>query len=703
LISATDGQFIRNVTKGFDKDRGFEYIGVSGGLRGNLVPWFAWSPVGDQLGFFARTEQSKTLIVQNVVTGKTEQRIRLDTIDAPESPAFGPTGRRVAFAGLRSAVTDIFVVDLDTEEIINVTDDDTADYAPTFSPDGRTIVYAGRVGGNDKLFAVDLETGQKRQLTFGTHDDTAPKFYNEHTVLFTSTAMDPNEPVLPEVARNGNVPNIWTLDLDTGELSQWTDTATGNVSPVVLRTDGDLRVAFISYYDGENSIHVVESAQPITVVASDDFGGPGPIIPFQPPLPHTLEPDNISKKGAWERMDLAGRPPVSIGITSGGDIYGNTALTFTDLLGDKEITFFAQSIAQFRTTALTYRNMGNRLQYALSAFSSDNFFYGSNSGVLYDPSLSPFIDRDLAQAVQTQRGAIGIGIYPFNRYSRVEFSGAYIYLNEKYLDPVLQQISDDFQQQNNPNGGTVFNNGHMLPFGVSFIRETTVFRDFGPIAGDTLRLSFSASPNLGARWIDRKSVDIDVRHYTRLGANGVFAVRLKAFKSWGRDPDFMYYGGNSEMRGYEYLEFVGNEAFFADAELRFPLIEAMLTPIGVMGGLRGVFFFNTGGSGFNGFPWQYSTTSAEIFTPQIGFEQDESGNLLPVFGPPTVVDGFRLIDGRASYGFGLESFALGFPMHFDWSWRTLFNERWEDIIFSGLGGSAEFRRARFDFWIGYDF
>ena len=67
------------------------------------------------------------------------------------------------------------------------------------------------------------------------------------------------------------------------------------------------------------------------------------------------------------------------------------------------------------------------------------------------------------------------------------------------------------------------------------------------------------------------------------------------------------------------------------------------------------------------------------------------------------VSGFRLVDARASYGFGLETFALGFPVHFDWSYRTLFNKDWEDVVFFGLGGSSEFRKARFAAWIGYDF
>ena len=64
----------------------------------------------------------------------------------------------------------------------------------------------------------------------------------------------------------------------------------------------------------------------------------------------------------------------------------------------------------------------------------------------------------------------------------------------------------------------------------------------------------------------------------------------------------MYFGGNSELRGYDYLQFAGQNVVFANAELRFPLIEAALTPIGVIGGIRGVFFAGIGGAWFNNQP-----------------------------------------------------------------------------------------------------
>src|SRR5690606_5607406 len=96
LLSARDGQFIRNLTKGFDHRRGWEYITTAGGLRGNLVPWMSWAPKGERIAYFARTEKSKSLIIQNVVSGRVEQRLNLESVDAPESPAFSPDGTKVA-------------------------------------------------------------------------------------------------------------------------------------------------------------------------------------------------------------------------------------------------------------------------------------------------------------------------------------------------------------------------------------------------------------------------------------------------------------------------------------------------------------------------------------------------------------------------------------------------------------------------------
>jgi WD40 repeat protein len=699
LISSKDGSIVRNLTSGFDKDMGFDHL-VQLGERFNTMPWMSWSPKGDRLAYFVRTEKERTLIVQNVLTRRIEVRIPMKTVDEPESPSFSPDGRTVAFSALRGGIGDIFTVNLDSKEVVNLTTDDFSDYGPIYSADGKYLVFNVRVSGNQKLFRFDLDTKRKTQLTFGTHDDSGAQFVDDHTIVFSSTATDPAVPIEPDVARNGNIYNIWTLDLANGELKQFTDALGGNLSPIVLSEGNSKRIAFVTYYKDEYGIHTLERSEPLHTAASADFGAPGPIVDFQAPLAHTLVSANQRKKGTWEKMFLEGRPPVNLGVTSNGDVFGGTQITFGDVLGDQQINLFAASIAQYRSMSLSYLNLSRRFQFALQGFTQTQFFYGALEGVFYDPALAPLISRDQAIATRTIRGGSGFGIYPFDRYRRVELSAGLYQLREQYNNTELQDFLDFYSLQPQQ----VFRSGTLLPFGVAYVSETTVFREFGPLAGSTMRLAYDVAPKI-AGTMSRQTFDADARYYQRLATSGVLALRFRGFKSIGDFPDYMYFGGNSEMRGYDYLEFIGQNVMFGNAELRFPIIEAALTPIGVIGGIRGVFFANMGGGWFNDQGFVFATNSEERYRPIISAAFNPvTGQVVPTYSPDEkTVSGFRLKDARASYGIGLETFALGFPIHFDWAWRTLFNKEWEDVLFAAQGGSGEFRKPRFAVWIGYDF
>jgi len=698
LLSTKDGQVIRNLTPGFDQSRGFEYIIQPGG-RWISVPWMSWSPAGDRLAFFVRTEKDRSLVVEDVISRRIVERVELNDVDAPESPDFSPDGRKVAFSAMRGGVTDVFVLDLDSRAITNVTKDGFADYAPTWTPDGRALIVTTRVSGNEKLFRVELADGKRTQLTFGTHDEGGAQFLDDDTLVFASTAVDPNETVDPEVAKNGAIYNIWTLDLKTGGLSRYTDAVGGNHSPVVLKggTDAAARIAFVSYYKGDYGVHILDRREPIGKATTEDFGAPGPIVDFQAPLTHTMVSSNVKRKGKFEKLYLEGRPPVNVGLTSGGDFLGGTAVAFTDVLGDQQFTLFATSISQYRSFSGSYINLERRFQYAVQGFTQTQFFYGQLQNVFYDPSLSGvFLDRDLAVATQTSRGATVFGIWPFNRYRRIELFGGITNYTERFEDPLVQEYSQQYQQQQF--GRQLLNNGTMMPVGLAFVQETTVFREFGPLAGNTMRLSYEFAPGFSSL-LSRQTVDADLRRYFRLGGSGLLAFRARGYRSWGDNPGYYFFGGNSEMRGYNFLEFVGQQAGHLNAELRIPLIHAMATPIGILGGVRGTLFANIGGASWANQGFKAYANDTTVERPVVGYDINDQ----PVFGNPVLVDGFRLVDARASYGIGLQTFALGFPVHFDWSWRTLFNRNWEDVVFSLQGGSGAFRRAKFTMWIGYDF
>ena len=96
-----------------------------------------------------------------------------------------------------------------------------------------------------------------------------------------------------------------------------------------------------------------------------------------------------------------------------------------------------------------------------------------------------------------------------------------------------------------------------------------------------------------------------------------------------------------------------------NAEFRFPLVHAALTPIGVIGPLRGVFFFDLGGLWFNGEKFR-------VF---------ESGSL-------------QLQDALSSSATASSSSSSATLSTSSGSWRTDFKEK----KYNGV-----------NFWIGYDF
>ena len=260
----------------------------------------------------------------------------------------------------------------------------------------------------------------------------------------------------------------------------------------------------------------------------------------------------------------------------------------------------------------------------------------------------------------------------------------------------------------------------MMPFGVSFVKETTIFREYGPVAGSAVQITLQrrrpASATTGSR---SNTLDADVRYYKRLVANGVLAVALRRPEELGHaTPTSSTSAATPRCAATSTSQFIGQKGFFANAELRFPLIEAMLTPIGVLGGLRGVFFANVGGAALQRPAVHADDEQAtELYQPIIGYDLDVARQRRRrPYARRCTIDGFRLVDGRASYGIGLESFLLGFPMHFDWSWKTLFNQDCEDALFRGVrgrrrvdrqvefaSGSVRLLKMKFDFWIGYDF
>jgi len=652
LLSSKDGQVINHLTPGFPGE--YENLSISEEfVAGRSI---AFDPKGDAVAFFGRVNKGRTLFLVSVLDGRILRSIPVKQ-DLPQGPCLLPDGRHVLYAGLREGVSDIWMLDLETRKVENLTRDEYADADPQISPDGKLVVYSRRISGHDKIYSFPLDNpSRKTQLTFGAFDDDAPIFSSDGKRLYYSSNED------------NDIPNLRSLDLETGVIRQYTDVLGGNMAPAPLKGGklGD-RLAFISYFKNEYKLQTKDLGEPLKEVEQEVQSAAEGLVDFQPDVAHQVVPENKRRKRMFEGIYLEGRPPINVGVTSSGDFFGGTAVGLTDVLGDHNFTFTALSIREFRTYEGTYINLAKRLHYGISGFDTTSFFYASPYG------LQTGFFREGAIATQRYTGGQLIAQYPLNKFRRLEMSAGVVKIKEAFENADAEaQVCAQAIALGIP---CFLNNGWFAPASVNLVTETTRFAEFGPLAGETWTLGVTGAPGVGgfkSRW----SVDADARKYLRLGSTStLLALRLRGFWGGGDNPAIYYFGGNMELRGYQYLGFSGNRGFFANAEIRFPIINLAATPIGVIGPIRGTVFFGTGGSYFKGEHWQFATRQAGL-----SFVND------PVFGE--AVSGFRLVDGRASYGVGLQLFFLGYPLHFDWSRAT------------DLKTSAPWK---FDFWVGFDF
>jgi len=618
LVSLKDGKVIKNVTPGFKSTYdGIEFKFVPADGRS-----FSWDRRGENIAFFVRKELDSYLIMLNAVDNRVLKEFKIGAIQKPSSPVFHPSQDRLLFTGIEGIQSFLYSLDLASGQIRKLTDGRTYVKAVDISSDGEKVVYSAGVGNFDKLYLAAAENPDlAMKLTSGEYNDIAPAFsLDGKTVYYSSDEL--------------GAFNICSLDLENKILYRHSDVRTGNFFPVEIpKEKGNLVIS--SYHKGsfllfKKDVNTYLAKRPA------EFS---PIQPVTAPVvaeaatPFTL---TVKKYKPFEKLLITSLPPVTVAVDTNGGFFGSSYLNVTDMLGDHNFIFYLASFYGYRSYHLAYLNQQRRLQLYAHLFSeSDAYYY-------------PYVSNYYL-SLRSRIGAEFALIYPFTRSTRAELTMAAFHQEED---------SDLFYYQQELPYGQFFN-GFALPVEAALISETTRFAYYGPNRGHTFRLSVGKYFKLFSKSLDAYSLEGDFRKYLRLDNHTLLAFRLSGFYSGGKNAMLYWSGGNNTLRAAEFRSLVGNKGFFFNAEFRFALVHAALTPIGVLGPVRGVFFFDFGGLWFNDQEYR-------IFEPS----------------------GFQLKDSLSSYGYGIEFFLFSYPLHFEWVYRTNF----KDTNYSGV-----------NFWIGFDF
>ena len=107
-----------------------------------------------------------------------------------EYPAFSPDGRRIAFNSNRGLSPELYVMDSDGNNVIRLTHDSFPKSRPSWSPDGKRIAFSSfRLDvGNSEIYAMDADGANEKNLSQHEMQDVVPSWSPDGSqIAFVST------------------------------------------------------------------------------------------------------------------------------------------------------------------------------------------------------------------------------------------------------------------------------------------------------------------------------------------------------------------------------------------------------------------------------------------------------------------------------------------------------------------------------------
>ncbi len=195
----------------------------------------AMSPNGKEIVFFSQRDTAEfpnagrdsELYVMDAADdqgtdgpdGQGDNLRRLTDNAAPDFGAtWSPDGRKIAFTSNRDGNNEIYVMDADGAEAVNLTNSPLRDRFPRFSPDGARIVFQRTdPGGNEEIYMMDADGGNLTNVSNHPALDSIPDFSPDGQKLTFGSTRPSDVP--------GDIPgdvDIWVMNLNGTGLENLT-------------------------------------------------------------------------------------------------------------------------------------------------------------------------------------------------------------------------------------------------------------------------------------------------------------------------------------------------------------------------------------------------------------------------------------------------------------------------------------------------
>ncbi|MFW5707024.1 MAG: tolB protein precursor [Bacteroidota bacterium] len=554
----------------------------------------SFSPDGSQFVHVAVKQGRNQLVVVDVNSPRRSRHIPVEGVPSLNNPSWSPDGKYLVFSGLVDGVGNLYMLDMETKEVEQLTNDRYSYIHPSWSPDGRFLAFAtdkvpenfdqDTLSYNFNLGLMDMET-EGRPITVL---DILPEANNLNPVF------DNKQEGIYFLSNRDGFRNLHYYEIETGDIFRLTDYYTGisgitHQSPAISIARNTGEIAYSYYYDGKYSVYTAspDDFEKVRVDRYETDMEAATLPPYVrntiPVVDHFLDEDtrmpvfpvdSFQEKPFRPQFGLTFIGSSGVGVSTsrfGTGMAGGVAMMFSDIVGDHQLFTVLSVNGEIYDFGgqVGYVNQKRRINWGGTVSHIPYPFAYLNlqrdTLVSGDEPL-PVLDYQfvIQRTFETQFG--GFAYYPISTTRRIELSAnhAWYYFRNDIFHTYYTENGFPFRQERSR--GDAREGFNLQRISLGYVGDNSYFGMASPMVGHRYR--FSVEKMFGE--LDMWNVTADYRKYF-LRRPFSLAFRTTHYGRYGNDannnlfyPLFLGYPGF--MRGYDYNSLYSNRDLIFDEE-----------------------------------------------------------------------------------------------------------------------------------------
>ncbi len=545
VADTESGQIVRRLSRSasdphFDS---LQFLNSTGG----------WRADGNTFVVAADRGGGPVLAFLEPLSGAITRELKLAGLDDALNPIFTPDGRAVVFSGNKGGLIDLYRIELETGDLVQLTSDPFADLEPAVTPDGHAIVFV------TERFSMNLDTlepGPLRlaRLDLETREVVPIAGFLQGKHLSPQVSADGRTLVF--IAAPDGISNLFRMPIEGGPIEQisWFPTGVAGItagSPALGFAAAAGRMAFSVFEGDGHAIYVLDEPDVVAYVAPEATSAaallPGRTIAegdvlgllrdLERGLPTVAAAAAAPPAQPYKRklsLDFFSQPTITAGVNEfGAFIGGGVSAYFSDMLGDRLLALSVQAAGSFADIGgqMAYLNRIHRWNWGAVVeqlpYRVGYLEFGELPGS-GNPTVTEVIIR------QTSRGGSLVTAYPFSQSTRLEFSGggrALSFTRENRIRVFSAETGDFIERRDTRDD--LYEPLYLAEASAAIVRDTSFYGATGPIYGERYRLELLQS--LGT--LTYNTVLADWRKYVMPVRPVTVAVRGVHIGRYGRDAE----------------------------------------------------------------------------------------------------------------------------------------------------------------------